>query len=128
MAVLGDGDYLMGLSALWTAANARIPVLVVVANNNSYLNDELHQERVAKERGRPVENRWIGQRIADPEPDLALLARGMGVAAVGPVDRAERLIDALTEAVDVVRQGTACVVDVRVTGSYAWAVSSLLTR
>jgi len=128
VAVLGDGDYLMGLSALWTAANARIPVLVVVANNNSYLNDELHQERVAKERGRPVENRWIGQRIADPEPDLALLARGMGVAAVGPVDRAERLIDALTEAVDVVRQGTACVVDVRVTGSYAWAVSSLLTR
>jgi len=128
VSVLGDGDYLMGLSALWTAANARIPLLMVVANNNSYLNDELHQERVAKERGRPVENRWIGQRIADPEPDLALLARGMGVAAVGPVDRAERLIDALTEAVDVVRQGTACVVDVRVTGSYAWAVSSLLTR
>jgi len=47
---------------------------------------------------------------------------------VGPVDRAERLLEALTKAVDVVRQGTACVVDVRVTGGYAWAVSSVLTR
>lgn len=127
MAILGDGDYLMGVSALWTAANARIPLLVVVANNNSYLNDELHQERVAKERGRPVENRWIGQRIADPKPDLALMARGLGVAALGPVDQAARLGETLAEAVAVVKQGTACVVDVRVTGSYAW-VTSALTR
>ena len=128
MAVLGDGDYLMGLSALWTAANARIPVLVVVANNNSYLNDEIHQERVAKERGRPVENRWIGQRIADPAPDLAALARGLGIEAVGPVERSEQLAAALTEAVAAVREGAACVVDVRVTGSYAWTVSRALTR
>ena len=128
VAVLGDGDYLMGLSALWTAANARIPVLVVVANNNSYLNDEIHQERVAKERGRPVENRWIGQRIADPAPDLAALARGLGLEAVGPVERSEQLAAALTEAVAAVREGAACVVDVRVTGSYAWTVSRALTR
>ena len=117
VSVLGDGDYLMGLSALWTAANARIPVLMVVANNNSYLNDELHQERVATERGRPVENRWIGQRIADPEPDLALLARGLGLAAVGPVHESAELVDALTQGVAAVKQGAACVVDVRVTGS-----------
>ena len=128
VAVLGDGDYLMGLSALWTAANARIPVLVVVTNNNSYLNDEIHQERVAKERGRPVENRWIGQRIADPAPDLAALARGLGIEAVGPVERSEQLAAALTEAVAAVREGAACVVDVRVTGSYAWTVSRALTR
>ena len=73
--VLGDGDFLMGVNALWTAAHYHIPLLIVVANNRSYFNDEVHQERVALQRGRPVENRWVGQRIDDPAPDLATLAR-----------------------------------------------------
>jgi thiamine pyrophosphate-dependent acetolactate synthase large subunit-like protein len=128
IAILGDGDYLMGLTALWTAANARVPLLVVVANNNSYFNDELHQERVARERGRPVENRWIGQRIADPEPDLAQLARGQGLAGIGPVDTPEALGPALTQALGVVRRGLACVVDVRVAPSPAPAAASALIR
>jgi acetolactate synthase-1/2/3 large subunit len=62
VAVCGDGDFLMGVTALWTAAHYRIPLLVVVANNRSFFNDEAHQERIARMRGRPVENRWIGQR------------------------------------------------------------------
>jgi len=57
VAVLGDGDFLMGVTALWTAVRNDIPLLVVVANNRSFFNDELHQERVARQRGRPVENR-----------------------------------------------------------------------
>src|SRR5712675_246953 len=63
VAIMGDGDFLMGATALWTAAHYGIPCLILVANNRSFFNDELHQERVAKERSRPVENRWIGQRI-----------------------------------------------------------------
>ncbi|HYM74216.1 MAG TPA: thiamine pyrophosphate-binding protein, partial [Stellaceae bacterium] len=63
IAVLGDGDTLMGITALWTAVHYRIPVLIVVANNNSFFNDELHQDRMARQRNRPVGNRWIGQRI-----------------------------------------------------------------
>ena len=128
IAILGDGDYLMGLTALWTAANARVPLLVVVANNNSYFNDELHQERVARERGRPVENRWIGQRIADPAPDLAMLARGQGLEGIGPVATPAALAARLTEAVALVKQGKACVVDVRVAPGYAPAMASALTR
>src|SRR5439155_19018880 len=61
VAVLGDGDFLMGVTALWTAVRNSIPLLLVVANNRSFFNDELHQERVALQRGRPPENRWIGQ-------------------------------------------------------------------
>ena len=68
VAVIGDGDYMMGVNALWTAANAGIPMLVVVCNNRSFFNDELHQERVARQRKRPIENRWIGQRISNPSP------------------------------------------------------------
>jgi thiamine pyrophosphate-dependent acetolactate synthase large subunit-like protein len=47
VAVLGDGDYLMGLTALWTGVHYRIPLLIVVSNNQSFFNDELHQERMA---------------------------------------------------------------------------------
>ena len=42
---------------LWTGVHYKVPVLIVVANNQSFFNDELHQERVARMRGRPVENR-----------------------------------------------------------------------
>ena len=41
VAVLGDGDFLMGLSALWTAVANDIPLLVIIANNNCYNNDYL---------------------------------------------------------------------------------------
>jgi benzoylformate decarboxylase len=34
--VLGDGDTLMSMNALWTAARYSIPVLFIVANNRSY--------------------------------------------------------------------------------------------
>ncbi len=76
----------MGVTALWTAAHYRIPLLIVVANNRSFYNDEVHQERVARMRNRPVENKWIGQRISDPDIDLAALARAQGAAGFGPVE------------------------------------------
>ncbi len=118
VAVLGDGDFLMGVTALWTAVRNSIPLLVVIANNRSFFNDELHQERVARDRGRPVENRWIGQSIRDPDIDLATLARGQGCVGIGPVEDPKTLVAAMTEAVAAVRAGKVCVVDVRVAVGY----------
>ncbi len=118
VAILGDGDFLMGVTALWTAVHNAIPLLVVVANNRSFFNDELHQERVARDRGRPIENRWIGQSIREPEIDLATLARGQGCVGIGPVEDPKKLVAAMTEAVAAVRAGKACVVDVRVAVGY----------
>jgi acetolactate synthase-1/2/3 large subunit len=119
VAVLGDGDYLMGVNALWTAAQNKIPLLVVVSNNRSYFNDEIHQENVARQRGRPVENRWIGQRIENPAPDLAMLARGQGLEGAGPVTDIADLEAALRTAVARVKAGAAYVLDVVVRGEYA---------
>ena len=128
VAVLGDGDYLMGLTALWTGVHYRVPVLIVVANNESFFNDELHQERMARLRGRPIENRWIGLRMSDPAIDLAALARGQGAQGYGPV-RTEALLDAaLAQAVAAVRDGAVAVVDARVAAEYSRAVSSSLVR
>jgi thiamine pyrophosphate-dependent acetolactate synthase large subunit-like protein len=39
-AFLGDGDFLMGGHALWTAVHCRIPLLVLINNNQSDLNHE----------------------------------------------------------------------------------------
>jgi thiamine pyrophosphate-dependent acetolactate synthase large subunit-like protein len=124
VAILGDGDFLMGATALWTATHYRIPLLVVVANNRSYFNDELHQERVARERGRPVENRWIGQRIAEPDIDLAAIGRAQGAVGFGPVTEAGALRAAFREAIDAVRGGGVAVVDVRVAAGYHGATST----
>ena len=128
LAVIGDGDYMMGVNALWTAANARIPMLILVVNNRSFFNDELHQERVARQRDRPVENRWIGQRIGNPEPDLAMMARGQGLTGIGPVHRADALEEVLAQAVAAVRRGESVVIDVVVQTGYSPAMTAALTR
>jgi len=114
VAVLGDGDYLMGSSALWSAAHYRLPLLVIIANNRSYHNDEKHQATVAERRGRPVENRIVGQHLRDPDPDLAGIARGHGLTAYGPVIEPDELLLTLGKALDEVRAGGTVLVDVRV--------------
>jgi thiamine pyrophosphate-dependent acetolactate synthase large subunit-like protein len=112
--VLGDGDFLMSCTAFWTAAHYRIPLIAVVANNRSFHNDEVHQERVARLRGRPVENKWIGQRIDDPDIDLAAIARAQGLVGIGPARTPRELIDATREAVQLAHAGEAVVIDARV--------------
>ncbi len=128
VAIIGDGDYLMSVSALWTAAHYRIPVLILVVNNRSFFNDELHQERVAKQRTRPVENRWIGQRIGEPEIDLAQMARAQGLRGIGPVTEPASLQAVLADAIAAVEAGQACVVDIRVAAGYDAATSIALSR
>ncbi|MEO8753080.1 MAG: thiamine pyrophosphate-dependent enzyme, partial [Casimicrobiaceae bacterium] len=114
LAVCGDGDFLMGVTALWTAVHYKIPLLIVVTNNRSYYNDEVHQERVARMRERPVGNKWIGQRMSDPDIDLAAMARAQGALGWGPVATREALAPALAAAMDAVLAGRVAVVDVRV--------------
>ena len=125
--VLGDGDYLMGVTALWTAVHYRIPLLIVIANNSSFFNDEIHQERVARHRGRPVENRWIGQKLIDPEIDLAQLARAQGAMGIGPVRSPGELGPTFARAIAAVEAGGVVVVDVHVAPGYTPAMTAALT-
>ncbi|MGH7833622.1 MAG: thiamine pyrophosphate-binding protein [Candidatus Binatia bacterium] len=112
VSVLGDGDFLMTSNALWTAARYRIPLLVVVFNNRSYYNDEEHQERMARWRDRPVQNKGIGIHITDPEPDLAAIARALSVEGFGPITEPDQLGPALDKAIEIVQGGRPVVVDV----------------
>jgi thiamine pyrophosphate-dependent acetolactate synthase large subunit-like protein len=128
VAFIGDGDFLMANTALWTAAHYEIPLLIIVANNRSFFNDELHQERVAKARNRPVENRWIGQAIHEPDIDLAAIARAQGCVGIGPVEDPRKLVAALQEGIEAVRGGRVCVVDVRVATGYDPGMAGGLTK
>jgi thiamine pyrophosphate-dependent acetolactate synthase large subunit-like protein len=118
IALLGDGDYLMGVTALWTAAHYGIPCLIVICNNRSFYNDEAHQERVAIARGRPVENKWIGQRIGDPDMDLALMAVAQGAKGIGPVTQPDQFAAAMKDGLRAVMDGEVCVIDARVLPGY----------
>jgi len=128
VAVLGDGDFLMSCSAFWSAAHYRIPLIAVIANNRSFYNDEVHQERVARMRERPVENKWIGQQIGDPEVDLAAMARAQGLTGLGPVRTPRDLTDAGREAVRLARAGGSVVIDARVLPGYDAAVAARVAR
>ncbi len=128
VAVCGDGDFMMGCTALWTAAHYKIPLLIVVANNRSFFNDELHQERVARMRNRPVENRWIGQRISDPDIDIAGVARAQGAQGFGPVSAIAELPAVFAKAIAAVEAGHVAVVDVRVEPGYTAAMTATMTR
>ena len=117
--VLGDGDYLMGVNALWTASHFEIPVMIVVADNRSYYNDEMHQERVAQMRGRPPQNRWIGQRIDDPRVDLVAMARAQDFESEAPVSTSEALAKALKRGAEIVAKGGRYFIDSVVQPGYA---------
>lgn len=119
MGVIGDGDYLMGVNALWTASHQRIPLLLVVANNRSYFNDEVHQERMARQRGRPVENKWIGQRLDDPPPDLIGLARAQGFEGGAPVRTVDELLAELERGAAIVAAGGRYIIDALIAPGYS---------
>ena len=119
ISVLGDGDFMQGVSALWTAVHYSLPALYIVSNSRSNFNDELRQEAVAKIRSRPVENRWIGQRIDNPQLDFAGLARAQDIEAEGPAKNVQDFEAAIHRGLKIVEQGRPYLIDAHVVPGYA---------
>ena len=69
-------------------------------------------EKIARARGRPLENAWVGQRFSDPPLDIPGIARSHGVQAIGTVTRVGDLAGALEEALQVAEGGAPVLVDV----------------
>ena len=79
-------------------------------------------------RNRPVENRWVGQRISEPDIDLAAMARAQGAQGFGPVNAIANLASTLAKAIAAVEAGAVAVVDVRVEPGYTAATTAAMTR
>jgi len=99
-----DGELLYTSSALWTAANAGVPLLTVMTNNRTYYNDEEHQEKIAIHRGRPPENKVVGMRMEKPPVDFANLARSLGVAGEGPITEPDQIRPAVERAIKIIKE------------------------
>jgi thiamine pyrophosphate-dependent acetolactate synthase large subunit-like protein len=102
--IQSDGDLLMTSSSLWTAAHHKIPLLIVMHNNQSYYNSEEHGLEVAKFRKRPVENAGIGTHVDNPPVNFAKVAESFGIHGDGPVRRPEELRPAIERALKVVKE------------------------
>jgi acetolactate synthase-1/2/3 large subunit len=99
-----DGDLMFDLGALWVASYHRLPLLVVMFNNRAYYNDWAHQEIIARRRGTPVENAYIGMEIDRPAPDFASAARALAWHSEGPITDPEAIRPAVARAARVVAE------------------------
>jgi acetolactate synthase-1/2/3 large subunit len=99
-----DGDLLFDPGALWTVANLRLPMLLVMYNNRAYYNDWEHQLRVAEKRGTDKGKANIGMDLSDPAPDFAMLARSFGWYSEGPIDDPKDVGPALKRAIEAIRK------------------------
>ena len=80
VAIIGDGSAMYSIQALWTAANAKLPITYVIANNGGY--------RIIKERLKLFHGveQYTGMEFRDPAIDFTGLARAMGVTAMQITD------------------------------------------
>jgi acetolactate synthase I/II/III large subunit len=107
-----DGDLLMTIGVLWTAAHHNIPILHVMHNNRGYHQELMHVQRMADRHMRGIDRPHIGTTLRDPFIDYAKIAQGMGVQAVGPVTDPKDLAPALKRAIAIVKSGEPALVDV----------------
>ena len=115
VAVVGDGGAMMTVQALWTAANANIPVVYVICDNRSYrilkMGMDVYKSRVLKEDG--PRSQYIGMDFPIPL-NIAGIAEAMGVYGRKIEDPAE-LAPAMRHALDL---GKPAVLDVSIDGSF----------
>jgi acetolactate synthase I/II/III large subunit len=111
-AIVGDGEFMMTNTSLWTAAHHQIPILYIVHNNRSYHMEVMHTLRMADRRSRDTQKIHIGTDITNPNIDYATLAKSMGVYGQGPIENPNDLGPALKRAMEVVKRGEPALIDV----------------
>ena len=80
-------------------------------------------------RGRPVENRWIGQRIDEPGIDLAAIGAGAGSNRDRPRKKPARSWNPyLRDAVAKTKAGAVVVVETLVAAEYDDAIARTMVR
>ncbi len=110
MCLHGDGSFLFGVHALWTAARERLGVAIIVADNSGY---EILRAGLEGLTGR-AEGDWPGLALADPKIDLVAISRGFGASAER-IEHRDQLDEALADVWRRAESGPAVLV-VPVTG------------
>ena len=71
------------------------------------------QERMllVVKRGREKANRWIGQRMSDPELEFAKIAEANGAIGIGPIKTVSDVKAAIEKGVAALKAGKVCLID-----------------
>lgn len=91
VAVIGDGSAMYSISAIWSAANQKLPVIFLITNNEGY---QILKNRLKLFHGNDTP---IGMDFNDPPMNIAKIAEGFGLPAER-VDSAEAFDAALDRA------------------------------
>ncbi len=102
VAVLGDGSSIYAIQALWSAAQYRVGVLIVVLANGRYAIMDQLARSYGNETGQPGRAPWP----AFPQIDLAEVAEGFGCPA-RTVNTPGELAEVLDDIVPALRSGQA---------------------
>jgi benzoylformate decarboxylase len=79
----GDGSAMYSIQSLWTAANAKLPITFVIANNGGY---RIIKQRLLAFHG---DDNYVGMDFKEPSIDFTALSRSLGVPAERISDPAE---------------------------------------
>jgi acetolactate synthase-1/2/3 large subunit len=109
--IQNDGDLMYAPGVLWTSAHHRIPLLSVMHNNRAYHQEVMHVQRMCDRHSRGIDRASIGTTITDPNINFAMVAKGMGVYAEGPIEDPKDLGPAIQRALAVVKKGEPALVE-----------------
>jgi benzoylformate decarboxylase len=90
--VSGDGSAMYSIQSLWTAANHKLPLNVVICNNGGY---RIIKQRLLAFHG---DDHYVGMDFVDPPVDFTGMAKALGLEAIRITEPAElkpKLSDAL---------------------------------
>src|SRR5216684_4196266 len=79
----GDGSSMYSIQALWTAANHKLPLTVVIVNNGGY---RIIKQRLLAFHG---DDNYIGMDFVDPKVDFAGMAKSLGLESMRITDPGE---------------------------------------
>jgi benzoylformate decarboxylase len=79
----GDGSSMYSIQSLWTAANHKLPLNFVIANNGGY---RIIKQRLLAFHG---DDNYIGMDFADPPVDFCGVAKALGLEAIKVSDPGE---------------------------------------
>ena len=73
IAIIGDGSSMYGIQSLWSAAHYKLPIIYIIANNQSY--------RIIKERLEAFHKNtnFVGMDFDKPKIDFLKLANSLGI-------------------------------------------------
>jgi thiamine pyrophosphate-dependent acetolactate synthase large subunit-like protein len=107
-----DGDLNYAPGVLWTAAHHKIPMLNVMHNNRAYHEERMYLALLGAKYDRDLGRSDIGTALNGPNIDYALIAKGYGLYAEGPITDPKDLGPALKRAIERVKAGEPALLDV----------------